>query len=114
MNTHELLIKARAIQAERGHCQGTLRDHQGRSCLAASLIEAEHGAVPIFGITSNRPPRAEMLEALGFMPETGPGASPWYGVCAWNNQPGRTLDDVLARLDRGIAITAPKREPALV
>ena len=123
---HELLVSTRNEIARRGHAQGVLQDEDGRVCLYGGFFKAEGAGFLKAGV----PDVEGFATALGFekpdptervypQPLTNPtyyvlGASRAEVAIAWNNAPGRTEEEVLARLDEAIARTAPAPEDPLV
>lgn len=77
--------KAKSLLLERGWCQGPYSTIDDPICLVSALwyvTNIDHNAV------------AQAVEAMGFR-------SPRDAI-QWNDAPGRTLDEVLERLDRAV------------
>lgn len=103
MTDHELLVKARNIQATNGHAKGMMRDTMGRTCMAGSIFQA------ISGDANYIPPSQNdtWIRIRNLICDTvwGGGFIPHH-----NNHPSTTLDDVLGWFDKAIATTAPPPE----
>lgn len=106
---HPILVRARRIQAERGHVKYMLEDpHTHAVCFQGALMIAIHGSV--------RDPLNRLYESWAILHQAAvvTGLSGVYpndglvGAVNYNNHPDTTLDDILAAFDRGIAATAPK------
>lgn len=101
---HEVLVRARNIQAERGHAKYALEDPEGHVCIQGALNLATTGDAHGDDVVHGAIVRCRAVDAMGFV-----GLACVASV-DWNNAPETTLADVLARFDAAIAATAP--EPA--
>lgn len=101
---HEVMVKTRNVLAKRGHTKGVLEDLQGRVCLYGALSQAG----PEFcWLPDDR--RDKFAELLGFGPALFPMDAVQEAV-DWNNDPERTEEEVLARLDEAANRLAPMPE----
>ena len=89
-----VLEKARERIAS-GWCQNRRWDQEGNVCLLGAIADATHTRV-------GNPGNVEALVgAMGFTRSSGP-ISPILQAVEWNNKPGRTQAEVLARFDAAI------------
>ena len=77
-------------------CQGSLRDSQGRRCLAGA-IRLAFSSVPAL----RSPPVDEACRAFGFINEID-------DITSWNDASGRTCAEVIVALDKAIAFVEAK------
>lgn len=100
MITAQLLRNARHYLEEHGWIQNTLGHPGGPRCLLGAIFAVNHD----HSIT-----RSGLNRALGFSAShrTASHRTPFV---AWNDEPGRTIEDVYALLDQVIA--ALEREEA--
>lgn len=94
MKVHEILGNARTIQAERGHTKDTAEAPDGRVCLSQAIYL---GGREFFRRNGTGLVIPQIARALGF--------EKWLQLVAWNDEPERTLEDVLGRLDQAIEAT---------
>ena len=92
MTTRETLIAARAAIVACGWAQGCYRNTRGQVC-ALGAIEAATGRMGAEG----EPAAAALTLAVGGR------------LAAWNDAPGRTVEEVLSAFDRAIAATGTPR-----
>lgn len=91
MTTADCLRDARAYLLQHGWCQHGFHDQAGRSCLSGVLDVVAVG-------------RFVFLQAHQRLYEVfADSVAPHHTIAEWNDQPERTLADVLALLDRAIA-----------
>lgn len=91
MTTVEVLRGARALLAVHGWCQEEFLNAAGCYCAAGALNDAA-GSTAQWSNGDSRDARDALKAALGE-----------FSVLAWNDVPGRTVDEVLAAFDRAIA-----------
>lgn len=89
MKTSEVLRAAKKRLVERGWCQGTFEDGEGRCCSIGAINRAS-------------PPCGQWPALLSFGDVVG------GSVFVWNDAPGRTLEEVLAAFDKAIAAEEAK------
>lgn len=83
-----VLREARELLVRDGWCQGEYRAGNGRLCLVGAVFSATPYPASALG-------RLEAIQS---------------GALGWNDAPGRTVDEVLALLDRAIG-EAEREEP---
>lgn len=88
------LWAAADIIVEQGWCQNTAKNAIGNVCMGGAISMAHHGSA--YGW-------AEAKDALARMRNTLKAEEPALSIsgCAvseWNNQPGRTAEEVIAKL----------------
>lgn len=93
MTTHDVLRKARAYLLEHGWQQGDYGIQGGRRCALGAIKSARD---PDTYVSDEHP----AVLALGDVVED-------QFVCRWNDEDGRTLDEVIAAFDKAIIQTAP-------
>lgn len=98
---HEVLVRARNVQAECGHCKHAFEDDWGNVCIGGALQRATTSDALDWDFGGAQV-RCDAARAMGF--------TSMVRAAGWNNRPETTLADVLARFDAAIAATAP--EPA--
>lgn len=103
MNEHEVLVKARNLIDRQGWCKQMGRTPGGQHCLAGALtavLEARwlFGEIPDYHKVGEHPAGRRLADLFGVEP---------HRLWAWNDERGRTQDQVLAALDKAIAATAP-------
>lgn len=94
MKVHEILSNARTIQAERGHTKDTAEAPDGRVAISQALYL---GGREFFRRNGTGLVMPQIARALSF--------EGWQQMVTWNNEPERTLEDVLGRLDQAIETT---------
>lgn len=119
-DVYELLVAARAVQAEAGHAKGTVMADDGRVCMEGALCVASAFGGDLDGVTPRMLLEAHVAtagEKTWYDEEAGAAALGFMSVgemCRWNNHSRRTLGEVLARFDRAIAEHAPLPDAAPV
>ncbi len=84
-----VLLKAADILREHGWCQGTIRDRQGRRCAVGAILMADLMVGAAFALP--RSPYAD-LAMRKMLPD--------QGVSTWNDEPGRTVEEVIEAMER--------------
>lgn len=89
-----LLLKAAELIEERGWCQRQQEDAKGRLCILGALHYAEGGSpmTPFGAVAYNA--RNRLMDVLGI----------WMLGRDWNDKPGRTAAEVIAKL-RAVALS---------
>jgi hypothetical protein len=88
MNPRDVFQRAAEILRERGWCQGQYVCDDGSCCLLGAVLTAEDPDAPV-----DRPwPR--------WMQDYWDAAVPRGLPATWNDEPGRTADEVIALLER--------------
>lgn len=80
----EILMKAASLVEERGHCKFRPTDGKGRVCTMFAIMYQSHTET------------SRELAIQTFMRSIG--ASGHYEICAWNNLPEITQEDVATQL----------------
>jgi hypothetical protein len=103
---HDAIVRTRNHIAARGHTKnelvsttGAYGRHRGALCLIGGFNLAIHGCPIEFAPSRDR---IAFAQALGF-----DGKYCVSDLVNWNNAPERTIDEVLARLDKAANDTAP-------
>lgn len=92
-STREILTDTKALILERGWIKNQFENSKG-VCLSGALHIAAERNVGSF---------EDAYRAVS----TAAGLTPYaFQICVWNDAPERTLDEVLAALDRAIAATS--------
>lgn len=100
MTTHQVLVAAKAYLLNHGWKQHDYGEDGGPRCMAGAVASVR--GVDIFDYTRHPAPVYEVLDAISF----GKGGL-GVGVPFWNDDEGRTFDEVIAAFDRAIIATAP-------
>ena len=107
--TQTILIGAAHIITTRGWCRGTLLDEHGAVCLLGAIFESATGrsAATFYGAHEQCDALThaawDVIEDLinARFREAG---EPRLTIPGWNDQPSRTVEDVLEILDDALAI----------
>lgn len=94
-STAAVLLGAAEYLRDRGWCQGTMADINGRVCLLGALAQSS------IGVDRSVREDAEFTVAcqLGF-----DSATPFWKITRWNDERGRTRDEVIAVLERAAGV----------
>jgi len=103
---NEILQKAYDALEERGWCQGGLTQPDGKLCLEGAFIAAANGDVhpsdvAILVAADDRPDVNAAWRKLTQAVKEETGAA-YYGVWAWNDAAGRSVEDVKLVLRKAI------------
>ena len=92
-----VLLRAAEIVRERGLAKWQLEDTDGRVCIHGAIRIAAYGHSAGAGIG---PEEIESCQALcKYLRQTDAKGIHGYGAAEWNNEPGRTADEVIAALE---------------
>lgn len=102
------LIKARAIQAERGLAKGVFEAPTGRVCMSGAIKLAQWGDANANIRFWSDAEKYLGTCALALMEEAGGG----HRLPSWNDCPERTLEEVLDLFDRTIERLTRRQRPS--
>ena len=112
-DTAAVLRRAAGIVRERGWCRGTQQDELGRVCALGALNIALSGHVYSFRgpfrLDGWQPSNHPGMDAACHALYEAIGDDTFWCIPHWNNQPGRTADEVAQMLDRA-ALLADRGE----
>jgi hypothetical protein len=91
----EALRKGRALIEERGLARAILEDYNGRFCAVGAITR------------QSRTLELGMAEALDYLAKAIP--ADLCAIAAWNDDPDRTIADVIAAYDRAINLAIEDR-----
>lgn len=112
MTALELLTRARAIQAERGHRKEIFGSTHGRCCALGAINAAESGdpKLPVSGCSDDIMMARRLLAAAIISEDQRErdefGNDDVDVITRFNDSPETTLDDVLAAFDRAITLAS--------
>ncbi len=89
-----VLVNARNKIAEHGWCQGKTKNEVGCYCIVGSIIYA--------GLEIN-PKITSVIHETDFVLQVNKIDERTYSLAKWNDEPGRTKEEVIAALDKAIA-----------
>jgi hypothetical protein len=104
----DVLRKAKALIEERGWCKGRFVEDDGSCCVEGAVLLAS--GYPEAKLSPTRPPQereepylrfAKMAEARILSRAVGRASDV---IWAWNDRQGQTKQDILAGIDRAIAL----------
>jgi hypothetical protein len=104
MTTHEALKKARAYLLEFGWNHGGAGQHGGPRCAVGAICSV--GGFPTLYRDGKHWGTEPALRAASHAIGEQVGSQ----LPGWNDQPGRTFDEVIDAFDKAIIATAPPRE----
>lgn len=97
---HPVLLKMAELLMEHGWCQGTYEDTEGRLCVMGAFLRTLEldDTWPVDDEWET--PYYLGLQAFerSISPEMGGQAGELWDAADWNDRPGRTRDEVVARL----------------
>lgn len=103
----KILMAAREA-LEKGWCQGALRTIDGKYCLSGAILLAGGGFGAGRGPIEDDRLREKLSPSFKLVTQAvglGKGKSPGWSIPMWNDVPGRTREEVLAAMDRAIALS---------
>ena len=105
-----ILIGAAQIIKNRGWCRGTLLDERGAVCLLSAIFVSSTGkpAAVFYGEQEHDPLTCAAWEVVENLINAryGERNESRLTIPGWNDQPARTIDDVLELLEDAAAVAA--------